>query len=71
MTGVTPTAATPAAAATSGLAATAGRRAPDEAARPAPAEPATTPRRSPLRPDPATSQPDPEGHRGRLVNVFA
>lgn len=70
MSGVAPTAPTPAAAAAAGLAAAAGRRAPDEAVRPAPAEPAATARRGPLRPDPASAQPDPDGHRGRLVDVF-
>lgn len=70
MTGVTPTPPAASAAATAGLAASAMRRAPDEAAGPETPE-ADTPRRGPLRPPAAAAQPDPEGHRGRLVNVFA
>ena len=71
MTGVTPTAPpASAAAAAAGLAA-AGRRAPDPSVRPDAPEPGDEPRRSPMRPDPATTQPDPDGHRGRLVDVYA
>ena len=69
MTGVAPTAPPASAAAAAGLAA-AGRRASDPSVRPDAPE-AGEPRRSPMRPDPATTQPDPDGHRGRLVDVFA
>ncbi len=71
MTGVTPMAPAPAPAAAAGLAVAAGRPAPDHAARPEAREPDTAPRRSAMRSGPATTQPDPDGHRGRLVDVFA
>ncbi len=69
MTGIAPTPPASAPAATSG-AAPAQRRPPDEAERPLAAD-APAPRRGPATHPGASPAPDPEGHRGRLVDVFA
>lgn len=70
MSGIAPTPPTAATAATAGLAASAMRRAPEDADRPVAPE-AEAPRRTDIRAAALSPQPDPDGHRGRLVNVFA
>lgn len=69
MTGVTPTPPAGPAAAMTGVAALALRRPPEDAER-ALSEP-ETPRRAAARHPGMSPAPDPDGHRGRLVDVFA
>ena len=70
MTGIAPTPPAGPAAALSGVAASALRRPPDDAERALVSE-AETPRRPPARHPGMSPPPDPDGQRGRLVDVFA
>lgn len=70
MSGIAPTPPAGAAAAAAGLAASAMRRAPEETDHPIAPE-AEAPRRGPLRAPATSPSPDPDGHRGRLIDVFA
>ncbi len=68
--GIAPTPPPAAATAAAGLAASAMRRPPDEAGSPAVSDPETA-RRAPVRTPAIGPPPDPDGQRGRLVDVFA
>lgn len=68
--GIAPTPPAAGAAAATGIAASAMRRPPDEAGSP-PVSEAETARRAPVRAPGTSPPPDPDGQRGRLIDVFA